>query len=312
MVKNIAYTALAVISINVAAESLPSVPVSVVSTRTPVPAEAQNPTTTPSKTIDGGSEGKAVRQPYEVTNLRTKEVYIAEPGTTMMLKISRYHLNRIVTPFGEPAVDTAAKGTTTQIKDNVVLIATESEAPVTLYIREKGTQDIAISLVLIPSEIPPKEITLELSPAYMTGSMMARPQAKRWEQSLPFAEMITTLFSDIAKGRMPPGYRFIHAAAYPTYIPVYCKQPSLEFSFTNGQILEGHNISVAIGTVKNIGTDSTEFVETGCDAWNVAAVAAWPNVYLKPGQSSEVYVALRNNKEPLERLERPSLVGGGS
>jgi len=294
----------AVLGSQVVAESVPTVPVSVVAKREQVEMLAQKNSQSPVTQ----SQLSAVSSDPKINAANS---YTAEKGQALMIVIGKYHTNRIVTPFAKVAVDTAAKAAEVTIKDNVVLVATNGTAPVSLFIREYGSQDVSINLVLIPKEVPPAELTLSLGDSYQSGtSVLKRPVAKRWEKSMPFAEMLEKLFTSIVVGEVPPGYRFHNVADLQSRPLSVCKQKNLIFDFDQGQLVDGHNLSVLVGTVRNVSTEAVEFIESNCDNWNVASIAAWPEVYLQPGQTSEVLIAFRQNKEPQRKIERPSLLGG--
>ncbi len=82
-----------------------------------------------------------------------------------IVQVAQGHLNRIVTPFENPKV-TSTSPATTEARDNVIYIGTSGTSPVTIFITEKGSEDLALSLTLIPKQIPPREIFLStLCPA---------------------------------------------------------------------------------------------------------------------------------------------------
>jgi len=64
-----------------------------------------------------------------------------------------------------------------------------------------------------------------------------------------------------------------------------------------------------VGVARNTGVTSIEFDERSCATGKdeVLAVAAWPKVVLRPGESTELYVAVRRSAEQAATL-RPSLL----
>lgn len=305
----VAIFAVSITTTSAVATGIPSVPMSVVSTtpdRQPVSSRV-----TPPATQQPGAVGPNVSA-VQGRPSNDADEFTVESGRTQIVRVSRDHLNRIVTPFDQPTVDMIDQSTTIQIQDNVVLIATSSDAPLTLYIREHGTQDLSINLVLYPQSIPPREMRLHLGQSYQqTAGNMRRPHAQRWERSSPYTTTLVELFTDIARGDVPTGYR-VSATITQThaYLPS-CDQEDLVFDFINGQMVEGHNLTVMVGTVRNVGDHANELNEARCDNWNVAGVAAWPDAFLAPGDVSEIYVAVRNNRQRLIRVQRPSLLSGG-
>ena len=73
-----------------------------------------------------------------------------------------------------------------------------------------------------------------------------------------------------------------------------------------GQILEGYNLNFYVGVMTNVADSPVEFREQRCGGWKVAAVTSWPLKVLKPGQKTEVYVAVKREDEvPAESVRKP-------
>lgn len=88
----------------------------------------------------------------------TPTTLLMTPGVNELIPVALGHLNRIVTPFESPQVRTTSDAQT-QIKGNVVYVATDKESPVSLYITPPGQEASALSVTLVPRRIPPREIT---------------------------------------------------------------------------------------------------------------------------------------------------------
>ncbi|MGH0003622.1 hypothetical protein ACQU0X_26395 [Pseudovibrio ascidiaceicola] len=237
------------------------------------------------------------------------------PGVNQIVPIAQNHPNRIVTPFANPVVKstTLEAGSTTEcgevcITDNVIYVATNKDYPVTMFITERGSEAVALSLTMVPKRIPPKEINLQLSQGDVTN-IVANRNAERWETSQPFVEVIRNVFRETAQGRVPQGYvlsKTPRSADLPN-----CTQAGIETKFSSGQLYTGHNLSVFIGVAENKTKRAIEFNEQSCGAWNVAAVTTWPYSVLLPGQKTEVFVAVRRNVGGRPATKRKSLLGGG-
>lgn len=243
-----------------------------------------------------------------LAKVNENSILVMEPGVNQIVPIAITHLNRLVTPFATPAVQTSAgESAQINIKDNVVYAATGNEAPVTLFITEKGDQGRALSLTLVPQQIPPRELFLRLPEAlgYMAGA--ANAKAESWEKSQPYVETVRAVFRKIALGEVPQGYTMTRM---PGNMPrPSCQQPGLSFDFANGQLVMGHSLSVLVGVATNTSSQPIEFKEAVCGAWDVAAVAAWPLNVLEPGKRTEIYVARKIGKKQGPTSKRPSLVG---
>ena len=227
-------------------------------------------------------------------------------GVTEIVQIAVGHLNRIVTPYEKPVV-TSSSSATTEVRDNVVYIGTTSESPLTLFITESGSEEHALSLTLIPKKIPPREIKIMLFGSQNQNIRSTR-KAEKWEKQQPYILTIQSLFKTIALGEMPKGYALIPNTQVHKQL---CRQRGIKFDFSNGQLIEGHNLKVVVGVAVNLSDAPIEFIEDTCGAWNVAAVAAFPKNILLPGERTEVYVALKTRYEEELVEERPSLLRGG-
>lgn len=236
------------------------------------------------------------------------------PGVNQIVPIAQNHPNRIVTPFANPVVKstTLSAGQGNEcgevcITDNVIYVATSKDYPVTMFITERGSEAVALSLTMVPKRIPPKEINLRLSQGSLTN-VVANKTAERWETSQPFIEVIRSVFRETAQGKVPQGYTLSKTPRSAT-LPK-CSQAGIKTSFRLGQLYTGHNLSVFIGVAENKSKRPIEFKEQSCGAWNVAAVTVWPYSVLQPGQKTEVFVAVRRNAGTQTATKRQSLLGG--
>lgn len=246
------------------------------------------------------------------------------PGVNVVIPVARSQPNRLVTPFKHPQVlsaDLAAgKGDDCGeacVRGSVLYVSTEATKPVTAFITERGREDIAISVTMIPERIAPREVTFLLPKAVMEklaisdagGVSGSDREARVWEQSQPYISALKETFKTIALGRVPQGFSLRNVRATDT-VPV-CRQDGLRFNFRKGQVLEGHNLTVFVGLVRNPSADPVEFNETGCGAWNVAAVTSFPLKVLDTNETTEVYVAVKKERRPAASSVRRSLTAPG-
>lgn len=241
-----------------------------------------------------------------VTTYQDRSKVPMEPGVNEIIQVAVNHLNRIVTPYPEPKITTSSPATT-EIRDNVIYIGTTQESPLTLFITEKGSEEQALSLTLIPRKIPPREIFLQLKEG--TSNIRYTKRAEKWEQSQPYVATIEQLFRTLALGQLPPGYSFEDD---PNGELPACRQTGLAFDFQSGQTVMGHNLIVHIGIAKNTSPHAIEFIENTCGDWDVAAVSAFPRNVLNPGERTEIYVAQKRNYKREIKVKRPSLLLGGN
>lgn len=242
------------------------------------------------------------------TQMNEEPRLVMAPGVNEIVPIAVSHLNRIVTPFAEPTINTTSNATVT-IEDNVVYVASNEENPVTLFITQKGSQARALSLTLVPRRIPPRELFLELEGGATQATMIGNPRAERWETSQPYIDTLRGVMRSLALGDIPQGYT-LHDTNNQQRLPS-CQQPGFSFRFAGGQTMVGHRLSVSIGVATNVSGQPLEFKEQSCGDWDVAAVAAWPRNVLGPNERTEVFVIRRADgvaPQPATNA-RPSLLG---
>lgn len=236
------------------------------------------------------------------------------PGVNQIITISTDQPNRIITPFNNPQILSSAlqggKGKECGevcVKGNVVYISTKKDYPLGLFITEKGNEQTAISLTLVPRRIPPREVSLVLSDSANTLTMTGTEEANVWETSQPFVNTLKKTLLAIALGEVPSGY---HLQKIPSKynLPV-CSQEGLKFDFNKGQLMAGVNLNYTIGKVTNVSNKPIELLEASCGGYDVAAVAAYPYNLLEPNQSTEIYVVQRvNSKAKTSVSKRRSLL----
>jgi conjugal transfer pilus assembly protein TraK len=233
-----------------------------------------------------------------------------KPGINELMPIAVGHLNRLVTPFDNPVVTTTSQATTST-KGRIVYVATADETPVTLYITPGDNQDIALSLTLIPKRIPAREIHLSLDQE--TYKRLTQWQQRTKDSSGQPAnqeqDYITTLkqlFRDLGLQKTPAGFSLRDPSQTEQ---IQCHQDRVRIR--TGQLLEGQELLIFVGVARNTGVIPIEFDERACAATQdeVLAVAAWPKVVLRPGESTELYVAVRRKNEAAITV-RPSLLNG--
>lgn len=240
--------------------------------------------------------------------MNSNSTVVMQRGVNEIIPVAVSHLNRIVTPFASPVVKTGS-GAEVSVEDNVIYVATNETAPVTLFINEEGNQSLALNITLVPRKIPSREVFLRLAENLMVNGGTGSTKADKWEKSQPYVETIRSIFRGLALGELPQGYSL---SKYPSNKsgPV-CNMTGLSFDFKRGQLLTGHNMQVSVGLVQNNSDRPIEIREAVCGGWDVAAVAAWPNNMLEPNQRSEIYVAERLERGGKKASKRPSLLGGG-
>lgn len=250
------------------------------------------------------STGTFATQLAIVPKTAAKNAESKQDSAPEMHIISNRHINRIVTPFENPSIKLdAVDGVKNQAVGNVLYLSTTNNDPIAGFITEQGDESTAISVVLKPMPVAPKDITL--NGAKNGGYALA----KRFEQASPRTEMIKQVMAGVATGDMPMGYKVEYANL--DYLP-NCRQSGAIFDFANGQFVSGGDYVVAIGVAKNTSGKLINLQENNCYEEGVVAVSFYPSPKLNANAKSEVLVMYHRNKPSFKpNSKRESLIGRG-
>lgn len=259
--------------------------------------------------------------PVGQVKINTNGTISMRPGENVFIPISREHPNRILTPFKNPQIISTSLFTSKKkgecgeacVRDGVIYITTDSPSAVTAFITEKGHEDIAFSVTMIPQAIPPREVRFTLPSEVVErinsrrGSSVSNARkAQAWEQSQPYVETIRQALRSVALGQIPNGYNMRNMRV--TDPTPTCKHLGLEFDWSKGQMLEGYNLDIYVGVVKNVADTPVEFRNQNCGGWRTAAVTSWPLTVLEPGQESEIYVVVKRQEDIPDEMVRKPLI----
>lgn len=238
-----------------------------------------------------------------------------KPGVTTIFGIARSQINRIVVPFKTPAITTSSTADISIDPSGVIYVKTDSSEPVSLFIYDKPDPTLAVVVSMVPADIPPVSVQLRVPDYYPHPSAepeVTRPgdraTAKGWETDQPFTDTVKDLFRTLALGKVPEGYSFGQPDA-DSIARARCDMPGL--TIEPRQLMTGFNMLVVVSRVTNLQPVSVDVAETGCRGDDVIAAAAWPAVRLKPGQATELYVAIRAPAVDTSGETRPVLVKEG-
>lgn len=78
--------------------------------------------------------------------------------------------------------------------------------PISLFITDKGNENVAISLTLLPRKIPSREVHLTLNSQDLQ-TVYTSSEAEKWEKSQPYVSGIKKALREIALQRVPSGYQ---------------------------------------------------------------------------------------------------------
>ena len=223
---------------------------------------------------------------YDKVKINTGPIIDIKPGENVFIPISREHPNRLLTPFTNPQVVSTTlqggrKGECGEVcvRDGVIYITTDNPNAVTAFITEKGHEDIAFSVTMVPQAIPPREVRFSLPGSVLEQLKWSKDgrsakKAEAWEVTQPYVETLKLAMRTIALGQVPDGYT-LRNVRRTDKLPV-CAHPGLDINFAGGQILEGFNLNLFVGVITNVSDRPVEFRNQRCGNWHNAAVTSWP------------------------------------
>jgi len=229
-------------------------------------------------------------------------------GVNEVLAIARGHLNRLITPFDKPRATTVNEAASVQVKGRVIYVASNTDAPMSLFITPDNSEAVAISLTLVPCSLPPRELTLLLEGGadLLRTAGEGKDAATTGEEPQPYIETLTQALRALALQQTPPGYN-LRAFQRGDPTPL-CALPGLDVR--PAQVLEGQHLVITVALARNVTAGRITLTETTCAGPTVAAVAAWPQVVLEAGQATELYLVTRRPDPAATAAPRPSLLGG--
>lgn len=265
----------------------------------PPPASFGPPAGTPVLPMPAVPRATAKAPPPQLT---------VRPGVNAKFGVALAHVNRIVSPFGSVKVVTTSQASITT-EGPIVYVSTNLPEPIGLFLHDSQDPTVAVSLTLIPSEIPPVSTALELEGVSRRGpTLVSRNEelAREFESGAPYVAAITSLLRELAHGRVPDGYglepfREEHRGLLPR-----CQMAGL--ALTPGQLVSGAELLAIVMRATNVSGSRVEVDEDGCSD-EARATAAWPTRFLAPGESTEIYVVVGRPGEQSTGEQRPSLVG---
>ena len=234
------------------------------------------------------------------------------PGVNVLVEIAIDQLNRILTPFPNPQVRTVSEASTS-VDGSAIYVATASETPVTLFISDASDPNHALSLTLAPRRIPPRELRLVLT------DPLPSPSADR-RAAAPAGGARAGVCASASPRRCAPwrARRSPRATACARRDAGRNRRPasSCGLETRRGQVLEGRDLWLVTALARNTTDAATGdrgarlpgAISTG----ETVAVAAWPRVWLAPGEHGGALCGGAPDAPEQRHPARPSLRRRGS
>lgn len=146
--------------------------------------------------VSGGGRGEDLQQvpasvarttqmEPEATPVSSKQDVVVQPGVNTIIPAAVNHLNRIVTPFEKPIVQTVSSANI-KVRENVIYVSTADESPVTMYITPKDDEAVAISLTLAPRRVPlSRQTSFSVKRSRMAVKLLLAGHVLRADSTIP-------------------------------------------------------------------------------------------------------------------------------
>lgn len=230
-----------------------------------------------------------------------------KPGITQIVKISKDHLNRIITPFQNPILPTISDFDYT-VSDNIIYISAKGTSPISAFITDKNNQKTSINVLLVPDNILAREVIfhiegMENNSENLSTDALEEMLKLNGSKTDNYLDQITNLMTEIAKGNVPTGY--VPAEVKRSKSP-QCRFTQMESAPL--QTYESINRRIIVYKVTNRAEKNQPITENACYRKGVVAVSAYPYVNLDPNQSTELYVLTDKNYTVENTQKREILV----
>lgn len=203
---------------------------------------------------------------------RANIIKVSGDGTEIALVSAKFP-NRIATPFAHPKIIDASS-VVMQIDGSNIYLSPKGLKPFAIYITGDAPGDQVISMTLLPKEeIPAQTLILQLD----TSSA-----AKRVTKPEGYTQQLVDLLRQVGAGRIPEGYsesRMPNMLAKQEGLLIV---PEKRYS---GSWLDIYRYRVQNNQSTTIELSETQFYQKG-----VKAVAIFPNVTLRNGDETVVFV----------------------
>ncbi len=224
-------------------------------------------------------------------NAQPASVLSVSPGVNELIPVAVDHLNRLVTPFDNPQIRTTSRAVT-EVRDNVIYVATAESTPVALFITPEGEESPALSLTLVPRKVPPVDVILLLSSSFKGSSPAFSPASypvipTEQPQTIPRPRQLKQWLKQLATGKTPRGF-------YPTALikealpAIHCHTAGLILVPSLSDTLANREFLLVRRTVLSQATVPISLSPDTCRASGLAAAGVWPDATVLPGETTEL------------------------
>lgn len=212
-------------------------------------------------------------------NIRVRE------NATESVPVSMRYINRIATPFETPKV-LEADGWEISKNGSSVFIKPNSANPAAIYITGEGKNDPTIGLVLVPQDIPPQTVSLQLDKT--SKNKEAGGSSDDINKASSYSERIQMVMKSVALGKNISGYAQGPLPSAVSRSEHLIIKPEKRYS--------GRVDDVYVYWIENIHETEVELDESLFYEDGVRAIAFYPEIRLAPGQGTRLFIMSENGK----------------
>jgi conjugal transfer pilus assembly protein TraK len=216
-----------------------------------------------------------------VTNAPSKPISVqAMNGVNEMVPVSSIMPNRIATPFAKPKVVDFSSTDFTVVGSDVY-VNVKGREPIGIFIRDDRPESPAISLTLMPREIPGVTVLVSIDGGYKTAGRSAKTQEDEQEPS-GYEDMLRKMMRRVVLERPFSGYTETNLDTGVAMIGPLRVVPEKQLS---GQQFDVYRYRIINTSKEALELSEESFYQTG-----VKAVAFYPAVRLEPWQGTKVFI----------------------
>lgn len=238
------------------------------------PREVKQRQRTTSKTLPGLTSGKSI----------APLILEVKPGVTEVVKVAKSFPSLIMTPFMNPQVVDGGKVKLVYSGSNVYVMPTGDE-PEALFISDKGRPGVVVSLMVMPSELPAQQITLQIE-GFKAGSPELGDQRERKND---YISSLVDIMREVGQLSVPAGYTEAAVQDVEAVMDGIVARPDRKYVGADRDIYRYQLVNRNNGAVT---LSEPSFYTKG-----VRAVALFPKIRLLPGQSTTLFIMTDKAKQ---------------
>lgn len=233
-----------------------------------------------------------------------------QPGKSELLPVATGLQNRVATPFKVADVRTSDKDLAITVEDGFIYVTPLNQNPIGLIISEEGMPETAVNLTLMPLDVPPVMVDLEvkfsksmqreydqfiakqeaeMERTQFMQSALAEPQVTNDPRiNTEHADRATSLLAKVADGQIPQGFDMLPEVPPTERYP--CDIRRMAMYHEVGQRLVSGREVIDVVVINNDINGFREIREEFCLRDDVIAVGVFDRATLAPGEDTELYI----------------------